>query len=231
MKEARIVVKRLLSEFECEVSIVETGKTARLPVFHFSGAARPGVEHVCSVPDEFPRGIDKRITVDDCRVTDRRSITRADALKLLIAHARYLGTDLPHNYLSLAPADFDSEEDIEAVYKPAVRTALRLMVAKTLPTPPEPPKWLDVESALAELEQSGAPMRARMTLCATAETAEVAERVFCQEAGAEWPERSRHRVFLVEDGAWGWAAKKLAGWKIPEGGRVIGFTFKKTHTT
>jgi len=230
MKEATIVVKRLLNEFQCDVTVVETGKTARVPVAPFAGSARPGVEHKCSVADDFPRGLDMRMLVEERRVTNRRPMTRAEALKLLVECAYYLGKNLPQTGLSLAPVDFESEEDIESVYNPAVRTALRLMVAKTLPIPLEKPEWLDVESALTELAGTGVSMRERMTLCATAERVEMAERVFCQEAQAEWPTRSKHRVFLVEEDAWVWAAKKLSGWKKPEG-RVIGFTFKKTHTT
>lgn len=231
MKEATIVVKRLLNEFQCDVTVVETGKTVRqIPLAPFAGSARPGVEHKCSVADDFPRGLDMRIIVEERRVIDRRPMMRMEALKLLVECAHYLGTNLPQIGVSLAPADFESEEDIESVYNPVVRTALRLMMAKTLPIPLEKPEWLDVESALREMAGTGVPMRERMTLCATAERVEMAERVFCQEASAEWPARSKHRVFLVEDEAWGRAKKKLAGWKKSEG-RVIGFTFKKTHTT
>jgi len=235
MKETVIVVKRLVNGSTCEISIPELRKRAFVPVSTFAGLAHPDIKHNCRVADDFPEGIDMRIEVTESLVEEYRSVTRKEALQLLVKHARYLHAELPRTEYSLSSSpSFDYIEDIDTVYNPAAKTALVAMISKMLPKPANPPKWLDVEIALEELARTKTPMLQRITICNSPQSSEMAERIFCQEASVGWPGVTRHCIYLVEEEAWPAIAKKISGeMKKNSNCKVIGFSFKrsKTNTT
>lgn len=229
MKEVTIIVKRLVNSAECDIKVLETGRTARVSVAPFYGLARPDIQHTCRVSDDFPKGADMRIEAigsDIDSAQKRKAVTRREAFELLRTAAGGGGwPDIPRTEMSVAPVDFECEEDIMRAYAAGVQTALFILIGKALPLPEPEPEWLSPDDALEEMARLRVPMAERVTLCSDEESAQRAVRVFCQEAATKWPDgEGQKRVYLVEKEAWKkWVLKIIR--KRKKNSHLLGFSF------